>query len=337
MICHSLSNKKSQLHNYTVTGVVFHRNQPINKDRMHPCPVNCDDEEHLQQTSHMVKDPAWSFVVFQTAAAAMLGGALIAACTAVSIGFTGGVSAGVAGSSSTLAYSSALSVAICGVAYVNYNAMKETRLRTIKREYRAGSSSSETPSVWSSHANKLDDFVITTLRYSDWVVTFPLLALKLFDLASDGPNTLTHGFLTSNFIHALIAGLGVLMIACGFIALISTGDFESARTDCRKCKFVPCLHWAVPCLRTVCYLVGMACLIGLYIILHFTIKETKSVHATEVYVFGGVWFLYPIVFLLQIFNKLEPRLKDNLFALLDVLSKPLLAVYIAQAAFQRAS
>jgi len=271
----------------------------------------------------VVNDRTWSFVTFQAAAATMLGGTLIALCTATSVAFTGG-----GGASGTLAYSSALSAAICGIAYINYSSMTETRLRTIKQcRAEKGPPDVYPKKVACLAAEEVDDFVITTLRYSDWVATFPLLALKLFDLACDGPGELTSSVLTSRLVHALIAALGIIMVASGFVALIATGDFEVARTDTARSAL---LRWGL-------YGVGMCCLIGIYVLLFMASNETESVHSTEVYGFALLWLLYPVVFVLQIFNSniVTPPRKDVLFSILDVLSKPLLAVYVAQTALKR--
>jgi bacteriorhodopsin len=267
--------------------------------------------------SIVVNDRTWSFVIFQAAAAAMLGGTIISTTVAISTAFNS--------NSSTLAYSASLSAAICGVAFLNYTAMTSTRLRTIKQCLLETASTAECPAA-SSPVEEIDGFVITTLRYSDWVVTFPLLALKLFHLACDGPKPVVHDVLASTYIQAIVAGLGFLMIAFGFLALIATGDFEAVRTDSTRTAFI---RWTL-------YLLGTACLVFEYLILFQAVHETESVHAREVIGFSLVWALYPAVFFLQAFQCLRNTHKDVAFALLDVISKPLLAVYIAQAALKAA-
>ena len=151
--------------------------------------------------------------------------------------------------------------------------------------------------------------------------------LKLFDLACDGPGELT-GILTSPFVHAIIGGLGVLMIASGFVALIATGDFEVTRTD--NCR-TGTLRWGL-------YTIGMCCLTAIYVLLFTAAEQAKTVHMREVYLFALVWLGYPTVFALQIFNfkVVTPRRKDILLSILDVISKPLLSVYVAQTALKRA-
>ena len=269
----------------------------------------------------VVRDRTWSFVVFQATAAAMLGGTIISALVAASDAF-GKVSSGA--ESGTVTYSASLSAAICGVAYANYSAMTATRLRTIKQC--RGEKKGVTNEGSCRTAEEIDGFVITTLRYSDWVVTFPLLALKLFEMACDGPDLPTHSLLTTQYIHALVGIAGLLMIVFGFVSLVATGDFEGARTDTMASGLI---RW------TLC-LLGMGCLAFQYVVLFTAVHETKSVHANEVIGFALVWALYPAVFLLQIFQRIRPAYKDVAFALLDILSKPLLSVYIAQAALKGA-
>mgnify|MGYP002631452320 CR=1 FL=1 len=279
---------------------------------------------NLKYTAILATDETSSFVVFQCAAAVMLGGAILAVCTSISVAFTGG-----GDGTETLAYSAALSAAICGIAYINYSSMAETRLRTLNqcRELISKPVKPAEPYMSDACANArhIDDYVITTLRYSDWLATFPLLALKLFELACDGPRERSTPLFLSPFIFPIVAGLGLAMVLCGFIALLASGDFEATRTDTTYSSVV----------RWFMYLVGSGCLVGIEIILWSTVAETNSFHAREVKLFSLVWVLYPVVFVAQIF-KLPKGLKDIFFAILDITSKPLLAVYVTQTALKRA-
>ena len=268
----------------------------------------------------LVNDHTASFVVFQATAAAMLGGAILSMLVAASATFGANDMA----SSGKIAYSATLSAAICSVAYVNYSAMTSTRLRTIKlcranKRYAQQSSGGEA----CASEEQLDGFVITALRYSDWVVTLPLLALKLFGLACDGPSPLTTPLLLWTYIHALLGGVTMLMIVFGFVSLLATGDFEGARTDSIGSGLV----------RWLLCLMGTGCLAFVYYVLFTAAHETQSVHAIEVIGFSLVWVLYPVVFVLQVFQ-IGSTYKDIAFAILDVLSKPLLSVYLAQAALK---
>ena len=254
----------------------------------------------------VVNSASMSFLAFQFATAAMGGGA------AVSIGalFLTQLK-----TEKELCYSAGLSLAICVVAYINYSSMLSTRLRTIKACEKA---------IKDIHCRRIrneDDFVITCLRYADWLVTMPLLALKLLDLARDGPLLLSDGFLTWVNLEAFIAFLAFLMILCGLIAILSVGDFDTCRYDTSPLLL---LRWTL-------YLIGVACLVGIYIILYTTSNATDSIHWVEVYGFSLVWIMYPIAFLAQMMGMCGMT-KDIVYAILDVISKPLLSVYVAKAA-----
>ena len=257
--------------------------------------------------AQLVESDSLSFLAFQFATAAMAGGA------AVSLGalFLTHLN-----QNKELCYSAGLSLAICAVAYINYSSMLKTRLRTIKACANTASGKTNCKRLWNE-----DDFVVTCLRYADWLVTMPLLALKLLDLARDGPHTLNDGFLTWTQLEAFIAFLAFLMILCGLIALLAVGDFDACGRDTT----------ALMILRWPMYFIGVACLIGIYIILFATSNETESIHWIEVYGFSLVWTLYPMAFVAQIIGLCGVR-KDIAYAVLDVISKPLLAVYVAKAA-----
>ena len=256
--------------------------------------------------AQLVNSASMSFLAFQFATAAMAGGA------AVSIGalFLSHLKA-----TKELCFSAGLSLAICTVAYINYSSMLKTRLRTIK------ACNKNEKSYKCMQLRNEDDFVITCLRYADWLITMPLLSLKLLDLARDGPKALEEGFLTWMNLEAFIGFLAFLMIFCGLVALLAVGDFESCRQDTSR---LMAIRWCL-------YLVGIVCLIGIYIILYMTSNQTDSTHWVEVYGFSLVWSLYPVAFFAQIIGLCGMK-KDIVYAILDVISKPLLAVYVAKAA-----
>jgi len=256
--------------------------------------------------AQLVNSASVSFLVFQFATAAMAGGA------AVSIGalFLSHLKA-----TKELCYSAGLSLAICTVAYINYSSMLKTRLRTIK-----ACNKQENVQKCKQLQNE-DDFVITCLRYADWLVTMPLLSLKLLDLARDGPKSLEEGFLTWMNLEAFVGFLAFLMIFNGLVALLAVGDFQACHQDTAR---LMAIRWGL-------YLVGVLCLVGIYIILYMTSNQTDSTHWVEVYGFSLVWSLYPIAFLAQIVGLCGTK-KDIAYAILDVISKPLLAIYVAKAA-----
>lgn len=262
------------------------------------------DYEHI-----FVNSASVSFLSFQFATAAMAGGAAVSLGALFLTHLT---------SEKELCYSAGLSLAICIVAYINYSSMLKTRLRTIKAcEWTLKGSTYDRCRTMKIE----DDFVITCLRYADWLVTMPLLALKLLDLARDGPKAIQDGFLIWTNLEAFIAALAFLMILCGLIALLSIGDFDSCRDDTSP---LMTLRWTL-------YAIGVACLAGIYTILFMTSNATDSYHWIEVYGFSLMWILYPIAFVAQMMGMCGMT-KDIVYAILDVISKPLLSVYVAKAA-----
>jgi bacteriorhodopsin len=263
--------------------------------------------------AHPVDADSFSVAIFQFASAAMLGGAAVSAATAASIGLNGSVDS--ENGYRSFAYSAVLGTGICAVAYSNYSSMSSIRMERVKQCLRASHSDCE-------RIISDDTFSITCLRYSDWLVTMPLLSLKLLEMASDGPKPLD-GVLAWQYIPASISAISFVMIACGFVALLAVGDFDTCNSDTR----------GIATIRLVLYGVGLVCLVAIYIILFATTHATESPHTIEVYGFSLIWVFYPIVFVMQLMGFCGAP-KDIAFALLDILSKPLLSVYVAKATLE---
>ena len=243
------------------------------------------------------------FVCFQTATSAMLGAAVTSAGAVV------------------LGYSSAplLGPGVCIVAFLNYSAMAATRLRTVKacRKMKRISTCNA--------LKKEDDFVVTCLRYSDWLITMPMLAVEMLSLAQYKPMDGSAGdlptWLQFDYMFAVVAITSFVMIACGFVSLLAVGDFESCKHDTLKTGMI---RWPLLALGTVC-------LVVLYVILWMTAVYTKTPYLIEVIGFSGVWALYPVVFMMQtrVCVKIRTQHKDIAFAILDTISKALFSVVIS--------
>lgn len=292
----------------------------VQPEKRWPSSKELEDDEVYQYYRIAMNSRTWSFAIFQCASAAMLGGAVLSALIAASIAL-GGQSAW------SILYSASLSSAICTVAFVNYSAMTTRRITTLKECRAMASKTMERPITKKcAIADDMDQFEVTCLRYSDWIITMPLLALELFHLATDGPCPLHEGLLTSIYVYAIISVISICMIVSGFIALVAVGDFDSLVYDTGKLSI---WRWGL-------YLIGAGCLGFLYYILFNATNQTDSVHRNEVMGFSLIWIAYPIVFIMQMRRWLNGAQRDLLFALLDILSKPLLAVYILQCAIVRA-
>ena len=234
--------------------------------------------------SDIVTNPAALGAVFlQMAMAAMLGGTLIAVCTAIA----------------RQSYDATISAGVCGVAYVHYSAMSMIRWK-------------EATGSVDSYGPFQPDQAVALLRYSDWLVTMPLLVLKVLNLARDG-TVQASTFLENEYIPTAVAALAVLMIACGYVSSAVYGE-----VDANKSLFGP---------RIGLYMVGLICLVLIYLILFFTALESDSKHSTEVFGFGLFWIAYPLVFGADLMWGLSPNTKDASYAILDIVSKPFLTLY----------
>jgi bacteriorhodopsin len=229
------------------------------------------------------KPPVMGAVFLQMATAAMLGGTLIAVCAAIA----------------RQSYDCTMAAGVCGVAYVHYTAMGMLR--------------------WREASEKLESFgpfnvdqAVALLRYSDWLVTMPLLVLKVLNMARDGP-VQTSDFLENEYIPTGLAALAMLMIVCGYVSSAVYGEVDS-----NKSIFGP---------RIGLYLVGMVCLTLIYLVLFFTALESESRHTNEVFGFALLWVAYPLVFLSDLMWGLSPNTKDAVYAILDTVSKPMLTLY----------
>lgn len=255
-----------------------------------------------------VNNASVSYLTFQIASSAMAGGAAVA---------LGALFLAQLNDKKELCYSSGLSLAICVVAYINYSSMVGIRLRRVentpKNQNQYSGMTTYSPVV------ENDDFAITCLRYADWLITMPLLALKLLNLARDGPSPINNDLLTSKYIDATISLLAFFMIFSAVVSLLSVGDFNTCRYDTGPLML----------LRWVLYVFGLGCLVAIYLILFITTNRTESPHAPEIYGFALIWVLYPIVFVAQMIGFCGDR-KDMAYAVLDVISKPLLSVYVAR-------
>jgi bacteriorhodopsin len=239
---------------------------------------------------------ATSVTALQIATAAMLGGTLISFAAAIA----------------RVSYTSTLSCGICGVAYIHYAMMSKRKMSLTRSD-----------SAANANSYRIVNRHITLLRYSDWGVTMPLLALDLLNKARNGGTDLDD-ILGNEYIPTLVAGLAVLMIAFGGLPVLLWGEIS----DYEKYKAQP--------LRIVSYFVGLGCLGGLYSILFLTALQSDSTEQNEVFGFAMVWVCYPIVYLLDMMcgNAADaPEKKDVAFAVLDVVSKAFLSLYTVLHAF----
>lgn len=235
----------------------------------------------------------------QVASAAMLAGAIIGAL--VTISDSNGSAA-----SATPLEAPILTAAICAVAFVQYRAMVAVL----------------TTAPYGPLPEQNADSPISHLRYADWLVTMPLLAVKMLILAADGPENVDQdSFIGLSSMRPLIAAIAFAMILCGYASYLSVLGPEQCRFDGAKQNL----------LRSLLYLTSLGALVLIYYILYSTVEQTASTRATFVYVFSGTWLLYPVVFLIPCcLRSLESSrvVEDVAYSILDILSKALPAFFL---------
>lgn len=296
--------------------------------------VATDDREQFWYTI--------SLIFLQATSAAMLGGALAAlgalaiavmriaapfyifptTSTQTPAGLTYDCFAG------DIAYEATLSFTICLVAFAHYHAMRKRRERTLEAYNLPGVTECQLMAV-----KKQDSFIVGMLRYSDWLVTMPLLALKVLSMARQGsahvaydPNDFWNTMYAWDYMPGVVAALAFGMILFGLVAKLGVGDFE----DCEGWRDPLWVH----AIRLVCFALGGACLVLLFILFVVTCDRFDSFRRSQVIGFSAVWFLYPVCFVLSgsfgdwlckgFLMLCGPR-KDVAYAILDCVSKALLA------------
>jgi bacteriorhodopsin len=251
---------------------------------------------------------------FQFAASAMAGGA------AVSIGT---LAVAHLKASPDFCYSAGLSLAICTVAYINYCSMANIKIETIKSSQNT-SAPDETNNP--RNGNTIHDRQITYLRYADWLVTMPLISLKLLHLAKDGTEPSEASFLTSVWSYRIIALSSFFMIASALVAVLAFeigANYTRYRTQSSSSD---------QCASILLYVISFACLIVTVAILFMTSVQYESKYTVEIILFATVWLFYPLVHFVSLCCELP--IKDILYVLLDVFSKPVLSLYLAGAALR---
>lgn len=256
---------------------------------------------------------------FQFAASAMAGGA------AVSIGT---LAVAHLKASPDFCYSAGLSLAICTVAYINYCSMANIKIETIKSSKNTSAQQPQPKTAREEgekkeNGNAIHDRQITYLRYADWLVTMPLISLKLLHLAKDGTEPSEDSFLTTVLSYRIIALSSFVMIASALVAVLAFEiDAKHTITKSSSAQFASIFF----------YVISFACLIATGVILVMTSVQYDSKYTVEIIVFAAVWLCYPFVH----FGNLcwELPIKDILYVLLDVFSKPVLSLYLAGAALR---
>lgn len=176
---------------------------------------------------------------------------------------------------------------------------------------------------------------IASLRHSDWVITMPILVLKLHALFNNTGHTLLLG---STNVSALCAGIMIILGAFVRLGLDELSGFANRPTNC---------------LETVA---GVLCYIVSTVLMCFLIVDLEQLrsgvdHDLNTRLFFMVWPFYAAVAFLAVFWRMNDDVKnvdrmaqktyptnlalvkDAAYAILDVISKGIFAWYTSSATF----
>ena len=258
-------------------------------------------------TKPMHLTPLFFVLMFVTcASASLLGATLISLTTAIS----------------KTSYGAAMSAAICGVAFFHYITILSIRKEQWKKEQDEHEKhhSDPTNKKWPNMERSYKDYMASLLRHSDWLVTLPLLSMKLLALArTSTAGTLPETF-TGDFTYTLVALLAFGTVLLSLINLAAFDDWH-----------IPSPEYAM--LRVLLF-AGSVCMMAfLFVIVLLTAEETGADHISEVYAFLLAWVGYPVAYLLLITGLLPYWFIDCLFAPLDIFCKAIFALWVVQKAF----
>lgn len=228
--------------------------------------------------------------VFGFAASALLAGTLVSALAALALESTEDRC------TKLHVLSQQYSTAICAVAFCNY-AYVYQQLWT------------QMPPDGCRLLDRTNDrLIIDIARYVDWLVTMPLLAVKVLDMAkAAGDCSIDDGQ------RVLVAVLAFLMIACGVV--VAAFACAPASPD-RK----PDVHKVSAGLG---FALGSGCL-GLLL---WVLYAAMPVGTVTLYVFTAVWCVYPVVFVAERAPGSNQELLDCCYAVLDIMSKAVFAFF----------
>lgn len=218
-------------------------------------------------------------------------------------------------------YALVLSSATCGVAWKHYDAI------TLIRKDQAFNPCACTQSYKYVHYQAQ----VGMMRLTDWAVTMPLIAMEILLLAQEGSATSddNHFFMESNAL-LLSAALAFLMILFGAAieCLVDSTGSSKASTTASTSMLIS---------NATLFLSSCACFAGLIFMIVQASYMSHTIHLFKVVFFPTVWSLYPIVFFMEkftpIFSEGHVDKYDGLYALLDIVSKPLLALTVVASNF----
>ena len=151
--------------------------------------------------------------------------------------------------------------------------------------------------LWMQQSFKNNTLKVTSLRYSDWFITLPLLLLECMFYSDVNISDNIHGTITM-FILLMI------MLLCGRLA------------ETRKIKVSG---------ATLLYMLGFICLIGVCVLFISMVEE----FTTKTYIsltFMGTWVLYGLV---SIILRTSTRWKNVSYNILDLLNKAVFGTIVA--------
>jgi len=151
--------------------------------------------------------------------------------------------------------------------------------------------------------------VRTHLRYLDWMVTLPLLALKLAAMARVGTGT-TSGYWTGPYLELSVALLAFATIALSYFAV---AGFGVTITDE--------LHGSAYVAFVFTYIGSLGAMGATLGIIYTLAVQTGTENLANILSFSIPWSGYAVVYLVQANGGIADHVCDVLYTLLDVYSK----------------
>lgn len=214
----------------------------------------------------------------------------------------------VASGDRTDSFGLALNCVVCSVAAVHYYALLDMRSQYVESTTRE------------TNLNTIETRA-DAIRYSDWLITLPLLGVEVVHMLHRLPSLARRDDLLSSPPLTALLLFGTVVFGGAWRAFVETETRFGA--------------------SILCYVLSLLLFATAVFLIYFDLSrvegEEDSKVAVALYLFVGVWCVYPAITLPKLIGSFSKRdtsemeifVKDLLFAACDVLSKAGLAYYAA--------
>ena len=145
------------------------------------------------------------------------------------------------------------------------------------------------------------------VRYFDWLMTLPLLTLKLAAMARDGPGS-TSAMFEDEYVDLICAFAAIACVGLGYLGSETSYYYASAVE-----------HATLFTLGTVAMCVDLS---AIYLIAH----QTETTNMGRIVVFSGAWAGYPLVYALKQNGCICAVSESTAYVVLDIYTKVAFAI-----------